>query len=386
MVFRTGLMATIFACAALAGCDSVKFPGFTQPDDAASSAEQPAVTIEDGAATQAESNADNTGTQTPASNTQITDAADTATPPADTAAPSPAPDDSASEYAGITNLLSVNAARCAPSGEDTQTLAEIANAEMATATVSTQAVNATAITTSTFPGIVKMEPRRVLASGSVSSGHCGATRIAQNWFVTASHCLDDTYDEIRLIATDSNLRDPRAITFEATASLCHSAYGGASGQYSNDVALIGISDETAAILTDVPIARFGATDRPLGPINYPNARMAGWGLTSFERGQLSDTLLRADLSLVSSGPAAITVASTENSGPCIGDSGGPLLVDEADGEPRVIGVLSVVEQNRQTGQFCTGDYNARYTNLGGYADWMEMVIGTCQANPDLCAR
>lgn len=382
MLIRTGFMATFFACFALAGCDSVEFPGFTRADDSSLPAQQTVPPAEQAAKS---APAPQPTREAPATDIALDTLEQPAPETADDTLSIP-PDDTFDEYAGISNLLEINAARCAPSGRETQTLAEIANAETALASVTTQTVNGAAITTDTFPGIVKMEPRRTLESGGVSSGHCGATRIADNWFVTASHCLDDTYDEVRLIATESNLRDPRAITFQATASLCHSAYGGASGQYSNDVALIGISDETAETLTSVPIARYGETDRPLGPINYPNARMAGWGLTSFERGQLSDTLLRADLNLISSGPAAITVTSTESSGPCIGDSGGPLLVDETDGDPRVIGVLSVVEQNRATGQFCSGDYNARYTNLAGYVSWIETVIGTCSANPELCAR
>ena len=114
--------------------------------------------------------------------------------------------------------------------------------------------------------------------------------------------------------------------------------------------------------------------------------MAGWGITSFTGGELSNTLLSAELNVVSSGPAAVTVASRETAGPCIGDSGGPLMIDEADGAPKVIGVLSVVEQNRQTGAFCEGDYNARYTNLQGYLDWIDSVIGVCTTRPELCAR
>ena len=383
MSFKKGLLVTIFAGFSLGACDSVKFPGFTETDETASAPSQTVPAPQDTASTIP---AIKPIPEVPATETSLDEAdssVDDGSPPADGAATGV---EDLSEFAGIDNLLAINAARCAPSSEETLTLAEMADADVVAAAVTPQAVNGTEITTDSFPGIVKMEPRRILASGSVSSGHCGATRIANNWFVTASHCLDDTYDEIRLIATESSLKDPRALVFEANATLCHSAYGGASGQYSNDVALIGVSDETAATLTDVPIARFGATDRALVPVNYPNARMAGWGLTSFDRGELSNTLLQADLRLVSSGPAAITVSSTENSGPCIGDSGGPLLIDEAGGRSKVIGVLSVVEQNRGTGKFCSGDYNARYTNLAGYLDWIETAIGVCSANPELCSR
>jgi len=333
-------------------------------------------------------------TDTPASDVTKTEPVNTA-PPQITAPSSetetetetpPAPEDT-SRFADIANLLTVNAERCAPtSAEASLTLAEIASARPASTNVTAQAVNGTQITTADFPGIVKMEPKRTLASGGISSGHCGATRIAHNWFVTASHCLDDTYDDIELISTQSLLTDPRAVRVKANASLCHAAYGGGSGQYANDIALVSISDEAAEAFSAVPIARFGATDAALSPSNYSSARMAGWGITSFEGGELSNALLTTELTLISSGPAAIIVSSRDEAGPCIGDSGGPLLIDETDGASKVIGVLSVVEQNRLTGAFCEGTYNARYTNLDGYQDWIESVIGVCTASPELCAR
>ena len=368
----------------LTACDVVKFPGVGSkeerpvppppiapeipvaiPDDASNPTEVPAIEV--------------TPVEPPAPDLDVPDR------PANE--PDIVEEELVDEYAGIDNLLAINAVRCAPTTEEASlTLAEIAGAKPASATVTTQAVNATPITTAAFPGIVKMEPKRTLASGGISSGHCGATRIANNWFITASHCLDDTYDEIDLIATESSLTDPRAVRVKAAASLCHVAYGGARGQYTNDVALIGISDEDADAFSAVPIARFGATDKPLGSVNYPQARMAGWGLTSFDNGELSNTLLTAELNMVSSGPAIVTVASRDTAGPCIGDSGGPLLIDEADGASKVIGVLSVVEQNPETGEFCKGDYNARYTNLQGFTDWIEGVIGVCTSSPELCAR
>ncbi|MEM7004422.1 MAG: trypsin-like serine protease [Pseudomonadota bacterium] len=281
-------------------------------------------------------------------------------------------------------LLAINAIRCGPALEETPTFAEAANAQPAAAVFSPQAVNGTPVTAADFPGIVKLEPKRRIADG-ISSGHCGATRISENWFVTAAHCLDNVYDQIELIATESSLRSSLAKTVNAVASICHAAYGGAAGEYANDIALIGISEDDAAMLTDVPIARFGDTDSPLTKSAYPEARMAGWGLTSFG-GSLSDELLSAELDIVSTGPAIITVASRDSAGPCIGDSGGPLLIEESDGRPTVVGVLSVVEQNRITGEFCSGDYRARYTNVQGYVDWISNIRTRCDASPDLCAR
>ncbi|MEL7482349.1 MAG: trypsin-like serine protease, partial [Pseudomonadota bacterium] len=235
----------------------------------------------------------------------------------------------------IADLAEISAIRCAPATEDTMTLAEATGARPAEAGFEVQTVSGTPVLASAFPGIVKMEPKRELPSGGVSSGHCSATRISQNWFVTAAHCLDSTYDEVQLIATDSDLRNPFATRLQATASICHAAYGGASGQYMNDIALVRISDAAAADLTDVPIARFGDTQAPFNQANYPTVRMAGWGLTGFN-GSLSNTLLSAELDVSAAGPAAITISSREAAGPCIGDSGGPLQVIDRDGEPTVI--------------------------------------------------
>lgn len=380
----------------ITACDAVTFPGISEPKETPNRPLPPPPTVPAGQIpldTPPAADIPETK-ETPASpiNTNTAPINDTPATETDgeTAPQTPltdTPQNAPSEFADITDLLTVNARRCAPtSAEASLTLAEIADARPAAANVTAQAVNGVPVTTAAFPGIVKMEPKRTLATGGISSGHCGATRIASNWFVTASHCLDDTYDEIDLISTQSKLTDPRAIRVKASASLCHAAYGGSTGQYANDVALIGISDEAAAAFSAVPIARFGVTQNALGPANYPDTRMAGWGITSFDGGQLSDTLLTTELTLVSSGPAAITVSSRENAGPCIGDSGGPLLIDEADGKPKVVGVLSVVEQNRLTGEFCKGTYNARYTNLQGYVGWIESVIGVCTASPELCRR
>lgn len=398
-------IAVVLAALTLSACEDVKFPGAPPPSNTEQTvppppivpAETPATTptevttapteipAETGASTEAPAE---TGTivdiveETGDATSDEADVKDETPETVDNPIPAPNP------YEGVENLLSINAVRCARTSEEvSQTLAQVANATRSTeASFTAQAVNGTAISTADFPGIVKMEPKRRLENGLNSSGHCGATRISKNWFITASHCLDETYDEIDLISTEASLLDPRAVRIQANSTICHAGYGGSSGQYANDVALVSISDEAAEAFADVPIARFGATDLALGALNYPRARMAGWGITSFDGGELSNDLLTTTLTMVASGPAAITVSSLDGSGPCIGDSGGPLMIDEADGLPKVIGVLSVVEQNRLTGEFCKGTYNARYTNLEGFIGWVDDVIGVCKTSPDLCAR
>ncbi len=284
------------------------------------------------------------------------------------------------------SLGQINAMRCALPDDlpPTPTVAMVAGATgIEESVVGVEAVGGLAATLTAFPGIVKLEPRRAEATGAVASGHCGALRIAANWFVTAAHCVDQPYDEIRLIGEAEDLRSPAARRVSAASAVCHAGYQGTANGYANDIALIRLGDDQLGAFANVPVARFGQTRLPLAPANFPRADMAGWGITRFG-GQLSSQLLSTGLEIISAGPAAITVRSLNGAGPCIGDSGGPLFVTEADGTRTAVGVLSVVEQNRITGNFCEGEYVGRYTSLEGYAGWITSVMSLCDTDPGAC--
>lgn len=283
-------------------------------------------------------------------------------------------------------LALVNASQCVlPEGAaPTPTVAMAAGAtELEEPVMGAEAVNALSASLSAFPGIVKLEPRRTEPTGLIASGHCGALRIAPNWFVTAAHCIDEPFDEIRVIGEAANLRSPQARRAPADYAICHAGYQGAENGYANDIALIRMTSAQVAALGNVPVARFGATQAPLAPANYAFAEMAGWGVTQFD-GQLSSELLTTRLKITRAGPAAITVSSDNGAGPCIGDSGGPLYVTETDGSKTAVGILSVVEQNPVTGTFCEGDYDGRYTSLQGYAGWISGVIALCEKDEAAC--
>ena len=308
----------------------------------------------------------------PADPANPVDPADPADPSTDSTEPQPA-------ALEIESLLEVNAEICAASEEPTLTVAEVADAGEPEPNFGTAVVNGTEVDRSLFPGIVKLEPRRRIPNTTrTSSGHCAATRIADQWFVTAAHCLDSEYDTVTLVTGVTRLNDPAAVRVAAQTTICHSSYGGSAEEYANDIALVKIVPEVAETLTDVPIARYGATEKLLGATNYPTVDMAGWGLTGFS-GNLSNELLTAQLKTNNVGPAIISIASQNGAGPCVGDSGGPLYVTEADSEKTLVGVLSVVENNLSTGKFCEGDYNGRYTNLQGFQTWIDAVIDVCDS-------
>jgi len=364
---RSILIGLVFGTLTLSACDQIRLPGDGRPNPTPPPMTEPEQTAPE-----------------PTVPEPVTPEPETTTP---TPAPTEEPTPETAEAAPITDLAQVNAAVCGLALrpiDNSLTLAEVADAAPPNPdAISVAVINGDAASLSDFPGLVKMEPRETLPGGAISSGHCGATRIASNWFITAAHCLDDDYDEVLLIAGSENLQNPFAKRVQATSSLCHAAYGGAGNNYVNDIALVRVDDDVAAKLTDLPIATYGATQRSLVPFKYETVQMAGWGLTAF-RGSLSNDLLTATLHLTGTGPAAIGVESIEGSGPCVGDSGGPLFVTEADGTKTVVGVLSVVEQNLETGQFCAGQYGARYTNLQGYTGWISETIAACENNSGLC--
>ena len=348
-------------------------PETTDPDPAIVSPDP-----EPGSDTEPPAPTDTTGeeTPTPSDEADLVDPDDptevSTDPDADPVEPEPA-------VLTIGSLLEVNAQICAASDSPTMTVAEVADAGEPQSTFSTAVVNGSEADRSNFPGIVKLEPRRrIPGTTRTSSGHCAATRISDQWFVTAAHCLDSEYDSVNLVAGVNRLNDPTAKRVTAQTTICHSSYGGSAEEYANDIALIKLAPDAAEVLDNVPVARFGATQKLLGATNYPTVDMAGWGLTGFS-GNLSNELLTAQLKTNNVGPAIISIASQNGAGPCVGDSGGPLFVSEADGEKTLVGVLSVVENNLSTGKFCEGDYNGRYTNLQGFQTWIDAVIDVCDS-------
>lgn len=234
-----------------------------------------------------------------------------------------------------------------------------------------------------LPGIVKLEPERDVNAMGVVTGHCSATRIAPNWFLTAAHCIAEGYDRIVLKVGSEQLSSDQIRRVQADFAVCHGNFTGTSTQFANDVALVHISDETASGLEDVPVIAWGKTRTPFSISGFRSARVGGWGLLE-HGGEFADFLQKEELSIRDIRPDNIHLISRQGSGPCIGDSGGPLIVED-DGRPVMMGVLSTLGRSR-TGSICAGEYLASYINLETQRDWIRTTMAACDIDAALCRR
>ncbi len=233
-----------------------------------------------------------------------------------------------------------------------------------------------------LPGIVKLEPEYDLSPNEVAKGHCSATRIARNWFVTAAHCVASGYDRIVLKTGNENLTANNIRTVAVDYAMCHSGFRGeTTQQYENDLSLLHISNDNLFALTDVPVVKWGVTSQPFSTVKFRSARVGGWGLKTYG-GELNDHLQKMELDILHIDRRVIRLSSRAGRGPCVGDSGGPLIVSD-EGRPVLMGVLSTISSNRY-GEMCAGNYVSNYTNLTAYRSWAFNTMAVCEASDARC--
>lgn len=241
----------------------------------------------------------------------------------------------------------------------------------------------TSLPAASLPGIVKLETEEDLKDAEVTTGHCSATRIGRNWFVTAAHCISKGYDRLVMKAGSEQLSSLETQRIEADYAVCHGDFRGTSTGFANDLALIHVNEAALPALADVPVVAWGETSTPFSSDTYSSARVGGWGLIEFG-GELSDFLVKEELDVTEIRHDRIRLASRFGGGPCIGDSGGPLMIDD-EGRPVVMGVLSTLGANPE-GRICSGDYLANYTNLSAHRDWIFATISDCEIDSARCRR
>lgn len=190
-------------------------------------------------------------------------------------------------------------------------------------------------------------------------GICTASLISPTWLLTAGHCTGTGY-RVRIGDREREL----AATYVAVEAIRHPRYDAKQGDF--DIGLIRLREPARA--TPVRLATRAEAVALLKP--RARAVIAGWGKRASKL-PFSPTFVVSDVELSSLETKGERFAYFDAaSGPCGGDSGGPLLLDGPGGERMLVGVAS-----RVAGDICAqGGGIALYINVGEVRDFIDAHV------------